>query len=466
MMGTEVATRPGWLTPRRRTDIVGDVVGAFESETAAVLLETAPRREHITVWVLAGFLALAVLLACVLNVDIVVEGTGKISPMAGALYVSPYSTGIIKTVNVRAGDFVKKGQALATLDPTFTQADLTQLQQHLSSDEAVVAREQAEVANKVPVFPHKDDYQALQAGIYRKRQDEYKSNVGNYDSQIHSLEAVVLQYRSDVAQYTQRVKIAGDVVNVYTPLESQGYVSKLQVMSAVDSRTEMERLLADAKQQVDSNSQTIGALKEQREAYIQKWHSDTATQLVTDSNDLDATRQLLEKAQRLRDLTSLDAPEDALVVNVGKLSKGSTYQGGGTDAITPNNDPLFTLMPVNAPLFADVYVQSTDIGFVRLGQEVQLKLDAYRYLEYGMAKGVVKSISENSFTLDDNNQPTTPYFKVHVKITDTHLRGVPKSFRLLPGDTLLGDVMVGERTIMSYLVEGIMRQTSEAMREP
>ncbi len=465
-MGTEVATRPGWLTLRRRTDIVGEVVGAFESETAAVLLETSPRREHITMWVLFGFLTLMVFLACVVKVDIVVEGTGKIAPVAGVLYVSPYSTGIIKAVTVREGDFVKKGQPLATLDPTFTQAILTQLQAHLASDEALVAREQAEVANVAPVFKHQDDYQKLQAGIYRKRQDEYKSNLHNYDSQIHGLEAIVQQYRSDVKQYTERVKLAGEVVNVYEPLLAQGYVSKLQLMSADDNRTEMMRLLADARQQVDSNSQTIAALTAQREAYIQKWHSDTATQLVTDSNDLDATRQQLVAAQKNQDLTTLDSPEDAIVVKVGKLSKHSVYQGGGSDALSPGTDPLFTLMPVDAPLFADLYVQSTDIGFVRLGHPVQMKLDAYRYLEYGVAKGVVKSISENSFTLDDNNQPTAPYFKVHVKITDTRLRGVPKDFRLLPGDTLTGDVMVGQRTIMSYLMEGIMKTTSQAMREP
>src|SRR5437879_4724226 len=164
-MGTEVTTRPGWLTERRRTDIVGEVVGAFESETAAVLLDTAPKRENITVWVLVGFLALIVLLSCVVNVDIVVEGTGKISPVSGVLYVSPYNTGIIKTVNVRAGDFVRKGQTLATLDPTFTQADLVQLQEHLASDQAVVARGQAELAGVAPVFSKNDEHQTLQEGI-------------------------------------------------------------------------------------------------------------------------------------------------------------------------------------------------------------------------------------------------------------------------------------------------------------
>jgi HlyD family type I secretion membrane fusion protein len=465
-MGTEVATRPSWLTQRRKTDIVGEVVGAFESETAAVLLDTAPKRESVTIWVLVGFVALVVVLSCVIKVDIVVQGAGKISPVSGVLYVSPYNTGIIKTVRVRAGDFVRKGQPLATLDPTFTQADLTQLQEHLASDEAAVTREKAELANAAPVWSGNDEYQKLQAGIWRKRQDEYQSNLGNYDSQIRSAQALVNQYKSDVRQYSERLRLAGEVVNVYQPLLAQGYVSKLQLMSASDNRTEMMRLLADARQQVDSSSQNMSALKAQREAYVQKWHSDVGSQLVTDGNDLSATRQLSQKAQKLRDLVSLDAPEDAIVVKVGKLSPGSVYNGGGTDAMSPGTDPLFTLMPVNAPLFADINVASTDIGFVRRDQEVRLKLDAYRYLEYGTGRGVVKAISENSFTLDDNNQPVPPHFKVHVAITDVKLHRVPKAFRLLPGDTLTGDVMVGRRTIMSYLMEGILRTTSEAMREP
>jgi membrane fusion protein, hemolysin D len=465
-MGTELTTRPGWLTLRRRTDIVGDVVGAFESETAEVFLVTAPVREHTTLYVLVGLLTLSVVLACVVKLDIVVSGTGRIAPVKGELYVSPYNSGLVKKVNVKPGDFVKKGQALATLDPTFTQADLLQLQEHLSSDEAVVARERAEFTGVVPVFSDKDPYQKLQAGIWRKRHDDYQANLKNFDGQIYSSEALVEQYKSDVLQYTQRLKLAGEVENVYQPLLTQGYVSKLQLLTATDNRTEMARLLEDARNLVVSNSQTMAALKAQKEAYVQQWHTDTGTQLVTDSNDLDSTRQLLDKAQKLRDLVSLDSPEDAIVVKVGKLSPGSVYSGGGSDAVTPGTDPLFTLMPVNVTLFADVWVASQDVGFVKAGHEVRMKLDAYRFLEYGVAKGVVKTISENSFTVDDNNQPVAPYFKVHVAITEVKLRGVPQHFRLLPGDTLTGDVMVGKRTIMSYLLDGIRRTTSEAMREP
>jgi hemolysin D len=468
-MGTELTTRETrqtWLTTRRRTDIVGEVVGAFESETAAVFLNTAPRREHITVYVLTALVTVTVVLSCIVNLDIVVTGIGTVSPVGGAIYLSPFDTAIVKEIKVKAGDLVKKGEPLAILDPTFTQADLVQLQEHKASDEPLVAREQAEVDDVQPRLSNGDQYQVLQAGIWRQRHQAYQSNIENFTGQIRSSAALVEQYKSDVRQYTQRVKLADEVEKVYEPLLQNGYVSKLQLMSATDSRTEMTRLLADAHNEVDVNTETMTALKAQLQAYIKQWHSDTAAQLVLDKNDLDATNQLLEKAQKARDLVTLDAPEDALVVQVGKASKNSVLSGAGQALLSSIPAPLFTLMPVNAPLFAEVWIQTADIGFVKVGHEVRLKLDAYLYLDYGVAKGVVKSISENSFSVDNNNTPVPPYFKVNVAITDVHLRYVPKTFRLLPGDTLTGDIMVGQRTIMTYMLDGLFKTTAEAMREP
>ncbi len=465
-MGTEVVARRNTLPAQRKKEIAGDVIGAFESETVAVFLATAPRREHIVILSLCGFLLLCVILGFIVHLDIVVSGTGVVSPVSGQIYVSPFNTGIIKKVNVRPGDFVKKGQSLATLDPTFTQADLTQLQEHLASDEATVAREEAEVSDRPFAVSNTDHVWTLQQGIYLKRQGDYWGNVHNFDNQISATEALVAQYDSDTRKYTDRLKIASNVEHIYQPMLDKGYVSQLQLMAATDSRTEMSRLLADATQQAESNRATVLALKSQREAYIQKWHSDTGAQLILDKNDLDTTRDSLTKAQKNEDLVSLDAPEDSIVIAVGKVSPGSTYAGGGQDAIGVTSQPLFTLMPINAPLFADIMVQTNDAGFVRPGQSVNLLLDAYRFTEYGMVKGLVESVSENSFTTDQNNTPVVPYFKVHVKITEVKLHHVPQSFRLLPGHTLTGDVLVGRRTIMSYIVEGIMRQTSTAMREP
>jgi len=235
-------------------------------------------------------------------------------------------------------------------------------------------------------------------------------------------------------------------------------------MQATDGRTEMSRLLSDASNQASQVGQTLASLKAQRDAYIQKWHSDTGAQLVVDRNDLDVVRQNLEKAQKLSDLTTLDSPADAVVLRVGKVSKGSVATGGGS--LNTGLDPLFTLVPLDAPVEADVRIRAADIGFIKVGDPVQLKLDAYRFMQHGTAKGTIKSISEGSFTLDDNNMAVEPYFKVLVDIKEVKLRNVPADFRLVPGMTLVGDIMVGRRTILSYLVEGALRTGSEAMREP
>ena len=97
---------------------------------------------------------------------------------------------------------------------------------------------------------------------------------------------------------------------------------------------------------------------------------------------------------------------------------------------------------------------------------MRVKLDAYRFTSHGVAKGVVKTISDGSFTTTEDGQIVPPYYKARVAITDARLRNVPANFQLTPGLTINGEIMVGRRTIMSYLFDGAMRTGSEAMREP
>src|ERR1700689_2386594 len=87
---------------RRRSGVVGDVVGAFESDTAAVFLRTAPHNEHIVLYELAGMLVFAVGLMAIVKLDRVVTSAGRIVTAAGSLYVSPFDTGIVREVRVKA----------------------------------------------------------------------------------------------------------------------------------------------------------------------------------------------------------------------------------------------------------------------------------------------------------------------------------------------------------------------------
>jgi len=451
------------LPEKRRAAVVGQVVGAFESETASVFLKTAPKREHVLLYVLGIGLLITFVLSAIVKLDRVVVGTGLIVPVGGSLYVSPLDTGIVREVRVKSGDIVHKGQVLATLDPTFTEADRVQLSQKLDSDEAAVQRLEAELAGKPYKPTGQNTSEILQTSIWQKRQAEYRSNLADFDARIRSSESQANQYATDAREYKKRLQLAEGVEKVYEPLYEKGYVSKLQVMQSNDAKSEATRLVSDAQNQEASARQGLQALRAQRESFVQKWSSDIGAELVTVRSETEVTRQNLQKVTRMNELLTLNAPADAVVLKVGKVSRGSIANSG---SMNQGSEPLFTLVPLDAPVEIDMHIEARNIGFVKKDDLVHIKLDAYRFLQHGTAQGKITSISEGSFTTDDDGSKVEPYVRVRVAITDARLKNVPADFRLIPGMTLQGDIMIGSRTILSYLVEGSLRTGAEAMREP
>jgi HlyD family type I secretion membrane fusion protein len=467
--GYFLSNRRGTAVARRTSGVVGDVIGAFESDTVAVFVRTAPVSEHITLYIFSTLIILAIVFSYFVRLDRVVSSQeGWVVPTAGSIYVSPFDLGIVKELNVKVGDVVKKGQSLATLDPTFTQADLDQLRAHMNSDVAQIAREKAELARQPYVYSKTDHYQSIQGELWIQRQGEFKSSVENFQSQIRSTEAQLGQARSDVEKYTTRLKIAKDVEGIYKPLVDKGYASNLQLLQSTDSATEINRLLFDAKNQSEQYAQSAAALRAQLAAYITTWDAATSTQLVLDENDRDVTQDNLDKAQKMRDLTSLDAPEDGIVTQVGQVSKGSVQAGAAGTTSSLQTPPLVTLTPINRPLETELDINTQDIGFIRVGDTATLKIDAFPYIRFGTVRAVVTRISESSYATDINGQPEMagPFFKVFVTAKEYQLRNVPKDYRLVPGMSLTGDILVGTRTIWSYMTEGAMRTGLESMREP
>jgi hemolysin D len=122
-----------------------------------------------------------------------------------------------------------------------------------------------------------------------------------------------------------------------------------------------------------------------------------------------------------------------------------------------------------------VRIEARDVGFIRPGDPVKVKFDAFNFIEHGMAEGKLRWVSEGAFTTNDDGlqptvqqtgQPTEPYYKGRVELDNVELRNVPDGFRLIPGMTLTGDVHIGTRSLLMYVVTGALQGMGEAMREP
>jgi hemolysin D len=448
---------PSLIRPAPR-DLLAAPISAFESETQAVLVKTSPYSEHAILHLLTGIIVLSFVLMAVVKLDRVVTSGGRLVPTRGTLYVQPFDRAVIRQIKVHTGDVVKAGQVLAELDPTFAQADLKQQQDHMTAVSAMVARLESELDGK----PYEGGLSApeqLQLSIWHQRQSELQQTIADFDARIDSDESTINKAQQDLQAYTQRLNYAAQYTAMEETLEKDGNTSKVKVLSAHDAQAEAARQVTESRNILAGAQHDLEALKAQRAIAIGKWHDDIGTQLATARDDLHQTQQTLAKANRVSDLSTLQAPEDAVVLDIGDASTGSVVDATGSMR------PLFTLVPINGPVEAEVEVPGSEIGFVRVGDAVRIKVDAYPYMRHGTGQGAITTISDGAFTSQDGTA-RAPFFKARVRIDNAALRNVPDNFRLIPGMTIQADDLIGHRTILSYLISGMMRSSSEAMREP
>jgi hemolysin D len=438
------------------------VVRQFQSETDALRETPEPRFARVTVWALSGLIVVSLAVMALTRMDRVVTAQGKVVPTQSLNVYQALDASIIRTIDVREGQEVAKGQRLASLDPTFAAADVKQLQLQIISLEAQITRDEAQLANKplAPLTSQDPDvrrYDAMNRSFYDQQIAQYKAQLDSFDAKIKQMQATIQKYQTDRDQYQQRSDIAKKIEDMRTLLAEHGSGSELNKLISQDQHIDLVRNLEFSNNSLAESQQTLASLTSDKRAFIQQWQTNLSQDLVTARGSLDAARSQLEKATKHQDLVQWTAAEPSIVLTVAKLSVGSVLKEG---------DPLLTLMPVGTPLEAEADVLSRDIGFVRTGDHCTLKVDAFNYMEHGTAEGEVRWISDDAFTTDDDGKPVDPYYKVRCSVDEVRFINVGPNFRLIPGMTLQSDMKVGTRSVLTYVVGGILRGFGESMREP
>jgi hemolysin D len=430
----------------------------FQSDTAELTGAQEPLGTRMTLYLFGIMVITALVLMVVLSVDRVVATRGQIVSQTPTIVVQPVETAVIRAIEVREGQVVRAGTVLARLDPTFSGADLATLEQREQSLLAEIARLEAEAEGKVFVAADGDGFAKLQEAIHGHRSAELRSRLINYDQQIASNDAQIRRTENEIVSYRARLQLLREVETMRVTLERNQTGSRLNALIAADNRVEVERTLATAEGTLQTAGHDRAALVAGREEYLQQWRSATIQQIFTRRVELNTVREELAKARRRNELIELRAPDDAVVLEVARLSVGSVAEAA---------QPMFRLVPLNAPLEVEAEISGADQGFVKVGDRVTLKLDAYRYSEHGTAKGRVRWISDDSFmSPSDAARGRGPYFRTRIEITEAKLYRVPPDFRLIPGMPVGADIVIGDRTILSYLVSGIVHVGGQGLQEP
>lgn len=439
-------------------------IAEFQSDAVELEERAPPRVARMTLYCVTALIASAIIWASVSSVDEVVIAPGKLVTTQPTIVVQPLETSIIRTIEVKAGEVVHAGQTLATLDATFSQADVGQLRAKLAALDAQVKRLEAELTGKdySEIAGNTPDEQ-LQLQLFGQRRAFYMAQLQNFEQQIAGQSSVLKANRNQEAVLNDRRDNLSQIEATRKKLYDTESGSLLTMLGSRDARLDVEADITAVRGKADEAAHTYAKLLADRQAFIEDFRRAAMEQLVELRSQRDMAGEELKKLELRRNMVALTAPADAVVLDLAQRSVGSVVREA---------EPVVTLVPINVPLEAEVSINTRDIGRVAVGKEARIKLDAYPFQKYGTASGEVRTISQDTFLTGQQeqtatpSQPTAPFFKARILLADTRLNAADVPVRLLPGMTVSTEIKVGNRTVISYFLYPLLRGLDNAIREP
>ena len=439
-----------------------------QGDLVHLLEEPLPKGIRSTLYYCVGLALVCLVVSVCFKVDVVVQGLGKLTYDAPPIVLQAFERAILRSLHVRPGDKVRKGQELATLDPTFAQADLSAIERRKMLVHAQVKRLESE-AYGTAYKPEPSDGQAglLQGEILLKRTAEYKSRIKALGEAVEESEAALLRIQSEREVVGQQLTIASSIEEIQDSLLKSKTNSQLEFLGAKSSRLRIERDFRDTADRLVEKQHQLEAARAQKESFVQQWHRTLLEELTTQRSEESQIDAALTKSSKINSLVVISAPADGIVLDIANRSVGSVLR---------ETEPLVILAPTDAPLLCDMELGSSEIGNVAVGDAALIKVDAFPFQRYGGLDGKIRSISHESHvpggdatgmeSIGNKRAIHGGSHRVTVELTNDRMTQLPENKSLFPGMTTSGEIHVGRRRLINYLLDPLLRGLRESFREP
>ena len=350
---------------------------------------------------------------------------GYLALDTGAARVLTPDAGRVTELLVREGEEVKSGDALAriSLDRTMGSG--------ASTSETVSQEMQGRRANLEAEKQRWDDLGAQQVQTLRRR--------------IKDLENEVVQLDSEMKLQETRVRSAKEQAERYQKLAGEKFFSDVATKQKLDEVTDQEIKLQALRRQRSQVERDLGAAKMEEPQIALK----TRAQVQQVERQLSELREGLSQVEAKRE-TVIRAPMAGVVTNIA-INRG---QSVAADA------PLATVLPKGSGMHVELLVPTRAIGFLRKGQEVVLRYDAFPHERFGQYRGTIKDIGRNVWTAGERVGPLSarePVYRVDVALETQTVNALGQEFPLRPGMLVNADLLLERRTLLEWIFEPVLQ---------
>jgi hemolysin D len=408
---------------------------------------------------LCSLFAIALLWSFLGRVDVVAVASGKTLPVANVKVIQPMEIGAVRSIHVRNGERVRKGQLLIELDSTMAGAEEAQATRGLLSARISRARNDALLAHLRGRPARFVAPPGTPAQVVETQNLVIASAVAEYEAERASLtqsraerSAELAGSLAEISKLRQTLPLIDQQLEARRDLSAKGHFPKLKVLEYEQLRVEHLQNIQVQESVAAKARAAISNIDAQMAKLRQTFAKEASSEMATAEDESSLRGEELRKSERRRSLQQLRSPVDGVVQQLAVHTVGGVVQPA---------EPLMIIVPSGSEVAVEAQILNKDIGFVREGQKVRVKLEAFPFTDYGLIEGVVETISRDA--IQDEKIGLVYATRIKLQRNTITIGGRPQLIG--PGMAVQAEVKTGERRIIQYLLSPISQTVAEAGRE-
>lgn len=411
---------------------------------------------RVITYTLFALVAIALLWSWFGTVDEVAVANGKIIPVGQVKTLQAEDKAVVKNILVKEGQEVKEGELLIELDPTVSAADLARYKKEVAYYSLEIERLLAE-RDGVAFRPSHPDYDRsdveYQIRLKLSRDTEYQTRVAGAAAAVRESEASLQSSRLALDKYREQLVWAQEKENRFERLFREGGFSEVQLIDQRARRMELaQNVLAQSNDILKSaavlrqNSEKLATISAERER-------DITSKLVEDRKLMQTALEEVKKAQEKFRLSRIVAPVS------GKVAQLSVFTIGGV--VTPTQ-PLMVIVPEGTVMEVEAWAANKDIGFLKVGQSAEVKIETFNFQKYGTIEAEVVELSADA---KEDKENKTLLYRIALRLKKDKILVNDTFIPISPGMSATAEIKIKQKRIIEFFLDPFKRYQNEALRE-
>jgi membrane fusion protein, adhesin transport system len=408
------------------------------------------------IFVVALTMVLFISWSAVTEVNETAVTVGAVVPAGNVVPIQHLEGGIIEQTLVKEGDIVEIGQPIVRMAASAAQADLERMGARLIALSLEEERLRALAESRPPQFlavpakfqPLVDDQQDILASQIEAR-DKSKDVLA---SRVREIEAQIETAQQDMKNAQHVATLLEKEMKIRAELTEKGLSPRVTLLATqiklAEAKGRSERLGNEQAQLRESLHESRQELDE----FLSQFRSDSLADAGSVAGQRVEVEEMIESLTDRVNRLDVVSPVRGIVQSLPVKNIGTVLAPGGLIA---------EIVPVDGALVVENRISPRDVGFVQLGQAVDVKVHTFDFTRLGAVPGELAYVSATTF-LDENQEP---YYQGRVILKKSYVGENNEKNKLLPGMTVQADIQTGRKTILQYLLKPIYTNIDQAMSE-